>query len=138
VLVCTVYPAAADEVLKSADGQVELTIRDDGSINAVNKDTKTEWQFPPKDSNIPKAKNHQTAFAPKDANLPKAYGRALFVLYGNELYCINGDDGKFLWKVRLGDQAPAKAAFKFQNQTLVVTVDGTTNTYELLTGKKLN
>jgi outer membrane protein assembly factor BamB len=137
ILACAVAPAAADETIKSLDGKVELTVRDDGSIDAVNKDTNTQWQFPPKDSTIAKAKNYQTAFAPKDTNLPKSYGRAVYVAYGNQLYCINGDDGKFLWINRFADQAPPKASFQFQGQQIVLSFDGETQTFDVLTGKKL-
>ena len=129
------------EVVKSLDGRVELTIDEDGLLHAVNNHTMQRWQFPPRDHDVPQAKHHKTAFIPANTGFPKNFRapdpRTLYVLYGNMLYCLNGDNGNFIWTNQLADEAPEEASFKFDKQNVVVTIGDEARMFKMLTGKEL-
>ncbi len=131
VLTCGVLPSQANAQIKSPDGQIEVTIQKDGTIKAINKMANGEWDFPGEGSKIPKGKNFQTTFAPDQKGAP-----SLYVVYGNELFCLDGRTGKWLWKAELGGNAPKNASFAFQGQAVVVTIDGKQRTFEMKTGKE--
>lgn len=125
--------ARAEQKLKSPDGQIELTVKDDGTIQGKNTKTNKTWTFPPR--NVEKAKNHKTAFAPKGSVGAKG-DQTIFVAYGGKLYNLSSD-GKFRWTYELGNDADDKVTFTFVKDTVVLTVGDKKSAHDMRTGQKL-
>jgi hypothetical protein len=129
-----------DGTIESPDGMVRVITLDDGSLEGHFVESKDKkWNFPAEGSKIAEATNYGASFAPADAALPKTFGRALFVVHGTSLYCLNGDDGKTIWTTRIGKAVgkDAEVVMEFEEGNVLITIDEKVRTFEMKTGKEV-
>lgn len=129
--------AVGEERLKSPDGTVEVTVRQDGIVLGMVKKSGKTWEFPRapyRDMSV-KDINHKTIFAPLESRVHTRFGPMLYIAYGDELYCLNATTGDPHWKIKL--MGEGKGAFSFEGDCIVLEFESITARFDMLTGKQL-